>query len=67
MPVDFENNKSVDWDKRSKELEKIIEEAKSKSDNWDCVIPSSGGKDSTYQAIWAKSKTKPSFGYRYNL
>jgi len=55
--VSFENNKkSVDWDKRSKELEKIIEEAKSKSDNWDCVIPSSGGKDSTYQAIWAKSK-----------
>ncbi len=50
------NQKKINWEQRSKELEKIISEAKDRSTSWDCVIPSSGGKDSTYQALWAKTK-----------
>ena len=52
----MKKNKKVDWTKRAQELDKIINSTKSKNTNWDCVIPSSGGKDSTYQALWAKSK-----------
>ena len=54
--LSFEKNKKVYWTKRAQELDKIINSTKSKNTNWDCVIPSSGGKDSTYQALWAKSK-----------
>lgn len=52
----YERNKSIDWKKRDEQLNEIINEVKSKSTNWDCVIPSSGGKDSTYQALWARKK-----------
>ncbi len=42
----------IDFEKRYKELLEIVEKFKNKSNsNWDCIIPSSGGKDSTYQAI----------------
>lgn len=51
-----EEKNKIDWRSRKKELEKIIEETKKIKKNWNCVIPSSGGKDSTYQAIWAKEK-----------
>ncbi len=54
--VSFEKNKNINWLERSKKLNEIISEAKSRSTSWDCVIPSSGGKDSTYQALWARSK-----------
>ncbi len=54
--LSFEENQKINWSTREKELNDIIEETKSKSSSWDCVIPSSGGKDSTYQALWAKSK-----------
>ena len=49
-----EHKKKIDWDIRLKELNEIISKNKNKSGKWDCVIPSSGGKDSTYQAIRAK-------------
>lgn len=40
----------IDWVEREKELRKILEEAKSKAGtNYDCIIPISGGKDSTFQ------------------
>ena len=52
----FENKDNIDWKKRSEDLDKIINDIKSQNRIWDCVIPSSGGKDSTYQALWAKSK-----------
>ena len=42
--------KSIDWDKREIALRKILTEAKSKSgNNYDCIVPISGGKDSMYQ------------------
>ena len=54
--LSYEGNKKIDWKKRTEELEKIIKETKSKNSYYDCVIPSSGGKDSTYQALWARDK-----------
>ena len=42
--------KSIDWNKREIALRKILTEAKSKSgNNYDCIVPISGGKDSMYQ------------------
>ena len=54
--VSFKINKNINWAEQLKKLDEIISEAKSRSTSWDCVIPSSGGKDSTYQALWARSK-----------
>jgi len=48
----FENRTDVDWDQRLKELQVILDRYRSKNkSNYDCVIPVSGGKDSTYQVI----------------
>ncbi len=55
-----ESKKDIDWKKREDELQEIAERAKKKArDNniaYDCVIGVSGGKDSTFQAIYAKEK-----------
>jgi len=41
---------SVDWEKRKKLFERLIEEYRSRdASNYDCIIPVSGGKDSYYQ------------------
>lgn len=48
----YENRKGIDWDQRKEELVEILDRYRSKdSSNWDCIIPVSGGKDSTYQVI----------------
>jgi N-acetyl sugar amidotransferase len=48
----FENRGVIDWDARKKELLQILGKYKSRDNkNWDCVIPVSGGKDSTYLVI----------------
>jgi N-acetyl sugar amidotransferase len=40
----------IDWVEREKQLRCILEEAKIKSgNNYDCILPISGGKDSTFQ------------------
>ncbi len=40
----------INWVEREKQLRKILEEAKSNAgNNYDCVLPISGGKDSTFQ------------------
>ena len=42
----------INWEKRADEFDKIIAKYKSKDgSNYDCIIPVSGGKDSTYQVI----------------
>ncbi|HRE40708.1 MAG TPA: N-acetyl sugar amidotransferase [Ignavibacteria bacterium] len=46
----FEELNSDFWDKRKKKFDEIIEKRKKENkDNYDCVIPVSGGKDSYYQ------------------
>ena len=48
---------TIDWNARRKELEEIFNEFKNKDgSNYDCVIPVSGGKDSTYQTYVLKKK-----------
>ena len=47
----YEERKLIDWDKRKKELEDVLARYRSKDGSWDCIIPVSGGKDSTYQVI----------------
>ena len=45
--------KNINWKKRLLDLKKIVKLAKSKSgnSNYDCLIPVSGGKDSTWQIV----------------
>lgn len=48
----FESRAEVDWHKRRQELDVVLEKYRSKDgNNWDCIIPVSGGKDSTAQVI----------------
>lgn len=48
----FENRKEVNWTQRKEELGKILDKYRAqKRSHWDCIIPVSGGKDSTYQVI----------------
>ena len=51
-----EEKKKIDWNKRINDLNEIVEVAKKKNANYDCVIGVSGGKDSTKQAITARDK-----------
>jgi N-acetyl sugar amidotransferase len=43
----------IDWKTRKTQLENLLTEHRSLNGKWDCVIPVSGGKDSTYQVIKA--------------
>ena len=49
-----EEKKKIDWNRRINDLNEIVEVAKKKNANYDCVIGVSGGKDSTKQAITAR-------------
>ncbi len=50
--INFENRTDIDWVARNKEFLEITERYKSiDGSNYDCIIPVSGGKDSTYQVI----------------
>lgn len=55
-----ESKRNIDWNQRFKELQVIVDEAKEEARKrhtvYDCVIGVSGGKDSTFQAIYAKEK-----------
>lgn len=48
----YQNRDKVDWQARKDELGSILAQYKSKDGkSWDCIIPVSGGKDSTYQVL----------------
>lgn len=48
----FESRPDVDWDARAAHLREILDRHRSADgSNWDCVIPVSGGKDSTFQVV----------------
>lgn len=52
-----EEKKKIDWNAREKELKEIAEWAKKTAKGpYHCVIGVSGGKDSTFQAVYAKEK-----------
>tara|TARA_Y100000590_G_scaffold470209_1_gene662782 strand:- start:14459 stop:15598 length:1140 start_codon:yes stop_codon:yes gene_type:complete len=48
--VAFEQRNSINWDSREKELDEIFKKFKQNL-HWDCVVPVSGGKDSTFQVL----------------
>lgn len=40
----------IDWAQRERQLRRILEQAEAKAgNNYDCIVPISGGKDSTFQ------------------
>ena len=45
--------KSINWKKREEEFENLVQKVKERKAKYDCVIPVSGGKDSTWQVIKA--------------
>jgi N-acetyl sugar amidotransferase len=48
----YERRKEVDWDARYQELLGALEKYRRRDgSNWDCIVPVSGGKDSTYQVV----------------
>jgi len=47
----YERRALVDWSQRKNELLAIVENYRRNGTSWDCVVPVSGGKDSTYQVI----------------
>ena len=49
-------NSTIDWEKREQELITICNKYRSTDGNYDCVVPGSGGKDSSYTAHILKTK-----------
>ena len=47
----FNKRDHIDWGTRRKELDDILSRYRSNGTYWDCVVPVSGGKDSTYQVL----------------
>ncbi len=48
----YDDRQSIDWSQRKLELEKILKNYRDvEGKNWDCIVPVSGGKDSTFQVI----------------
>jgi hypothetical protein len=46
----FDRRPEIDWGVRKRELELLLERSSNDS-GYDCIVPSSGGKDSTYQVM----------------
>lgn len=48
----FDNRPTIDWEQRREELQAVLNRYRNEDgSNWDCIVPVSGGKDSTYQII----------------
>ncbi|TGK09961.1 N-acetyl sugar amidotransferase [Leptospira fletcheri] len=48
----YENRKEVNWVERRESLMLLLDKYRSKDrSNWDCIVPVSGGKDSTFQVV----------------
>lgn len=56
--ADIKNTK-IDWQQREQELIALCDRYRSKTGHYDCIVPGSGGKDSTFTAHILK--------YRYNM
>lgn len=41
----------IDWNKRKKKFESLVSEVKIRQGGYDCIVPVSGGKDSTWQVV----------------
>jgi len=48
----FEARGDIDWEARARELEAVLQRYRSSDGgHWDCIVPVSGGKDSTTQVV----------------
>ena len=48
----YEDRQDINWENRYQELLKILDKYRRPlGDHWDCIVPVSGGKDSTYQVV----------------
>ena len=48
----FDHRPKIDWAQRRKELDSVLDRFRSSDGHtYDCIVPVSGGKDSTYQVI----------------
>jgi N-acetyl sugar amidotransferase len=47
----MEKNKLINWEKRRAAFEELVAEARRREKGYDCIVPVSGGKDSTYQVV----------------
>ena len=55
----YNKNKSeINWKKREEELFKFLEKYRKNNGEFDCIVPSSGGKDSSFTAHILKTKYK---------
>jgi N-acetyl sugar amidotransferase len=54
---EFFDKKRIDWDARMAELQGLVDWAKAQNRGaYDCVVGVSGGKDSTFQAMYARDR-----------
>ncbi|ODS35510.1 hypothetical protein BEH94_06770 [Candidatus Altiarchaeales archaeon WOR_SM1_SCG] len=54
--LNYEKRKTIDWEKREKELEKLCDKYRRDDGYYDCIIPVSGGKDSHFLVYTMKIK-----------
>jgi N-acetyl sugar amidotransferase len=48
----YERRREVDWEARRRELEELLDRYRNTAGaRWDCIVPVSGGKDSTFQVV----------------
>jgi len=49
--IAYAKRPEIDWDLRKKQLVDLLDSHRRKGAEFDCIVPSSGGKDSTYQVL----------------
>jgi len=47
----YERRQAIDWEDRERQFLQVVEKYRQRGANWDCIVPVSGGKDSTYQVL----------------
>jgi N-acetyl sugar amidotransferase len=48
----YSNRSEIDWGERKREFDSLVSKYRSKTQSkWDCIVPVSGGKDSTAQVL----------------
>jgi len=45
----YTERRLIDWESRRKKFDQIVDRYRQNGAHWDCIVPVSGGKDSTYQ------------------
>lgn len=49
--LSYDKRKTIDWSAREADLQRIIESTPRNGSGFDCIVPSSGGKDSHWQVL----------------